>query len=75
MVGIIGFLLVQGSLLVIWGVKLEDRVNQIEGRGSPQISVISDRLTRVEVQLDTTVKALEKNSNKLDNLTDAIRSK
>lgn len=74
LVGIVSFLLVQGTLLVVWGVKLEDRVNQIEGRGSPQLSAISERLTRVEVQMSTTAKELEKNSSKLDTLNDMFRA-
>lgn len=72
LVSIVGFLIVQGTLLVIWGVKLEDRVSSIEGRGSPQLSAISDRLTRVEVRLDSVNTELTKNANKLDRISDKL---
>lgn len=56
--GVIAFLLLQATVAVVWGARLEGRVYTIEQRGSPQTDALDHRLTVVETLLTQNSGAL-----------------
>ena len=63
----------QAILIMIWGVKLDSRVNAIENRGSPQVENIERRLSLFEERQRIVIQSLKENSIKLDAISEALQ--
>lgn len=67
-------LAVQAILIIIWGVRLDSRVDTIEQRGTPGLAVIERRLTIAEDRQRTVLEYIKDNSKKIDRIVDELRS-
>lgn len=69
---LVTFLIFQTVALIIWGVHLDSRVATVEARGSPQVSALADRMTRVEVTQSNLLSLLHDNATKMDKMLDEL---
>lgn len=68
------FLMAQAVAAVIWGTKLETRVEIIEKRGSPTVDAVSQKILLLEERQRITSEQLQKANDKIDSLIDGLRS-
>lgn len=59
--------------MIVWGAHLDARVRTLEERGSPQVSEINTRLTRVEERQKTVIEILRTNSDRLEGLSQELK--
>lgn len=71
--GFVVILLVQAVFIIIWGVRLDSRVDTIEHRGSPQLELVQQRLTLFEERQNYVMTTLRNNSAKLDNISEELK--
>jgi hypothetical protein len=70
---IIVFLVVQTLAMVIWGARVDNRVDVIEARGSPQIEMLNHRLTVVETLLGQNSQTLSRIESDMRNVSKDVK--
>lgn len=74
LIAIVLFLIGQTIAAVIWGAKLETRVEVMEVRGPPASDGFAQRLILMEERQRIMTEQLRQNTDKLNNLIDGLRS-
>ena len=66
-------ILIQSIGLVIWGAKMDGRVDTLEKYGSPAVMEMKSKMAVIEARQNIVVDVLKENGRKMDELSNDLR--